>query len=665
MCGIAGICRSDEARVDERLLQGMIGTIRHRGPDECGVHTGNGIGLAHARLSIIDLSTGQQPMASRDQSLWITFNGEIFNYIELREELLRKGHSFSTRSDTEVILHMYEEEGEECVHRLNGQWAFAIWDESKKKLFLSRDRVGVRPLFYTQTRESFLFASEVKALLAHPNVACELDVDALDQVFTFWVTLPPRTAFKNIWQVPPGHSMVVENGNIRIWQYWKLGYVPECPPTPLREKQLTEDLLNLLLDATRIRLRSDVPVGAYLSGGLDSTVITALTHLLVGDRLRTFSVRFEDAEFDESAYQREASAFLHTNHSDLPCSYRDIATIFPDVIWHTEQPILRTAPAPLLLLSRLVRQNGFKVVLTGEGADEVFGGYDILKETKIRRFWGRNPTSRWRPLLLKRLYPYMEGIQRQPTAYLKSFFRIGEENLASPVFSHLPRWELTAKLKTFFSDDVRAELKQANCVSSLLGALPDSFSTWDSFNQAEYLEAMYLLPGYILSSQGDRMAMANSVEGRYPFLDYRVVKFASELPVSLKMKVLDQKHLLKKAAGKLIPTSIRERPKQPYRAPDGKSFFDSDPDYLGEMLSGSRIREDGIFDSQAVSALVAKFSSGQAVSVKDNMALVGILSTQLLLDQFSHAKRGAQPGLLNCSRQPEMQAVADVAGYCR
>jgi asparagine synthase (glutamine-hydrolysing) len=639
MCGISGITHLDGGHLSTDQLEGMIAPLAHRGPDANGLCLSGSTGLAHARLSIIDLQGGQQPMSINNGTLWITFNGEIFNYVELRNELNRKGHAFTTRSDTEVILHMYAEEGEDCVHHFNGQWAFAIWDEPKRKLFLSRDRVGVRPLFYTQTENVFLFASEIKALLAYPGVKPELDLQALDQIFTFWVMHPPRTAFKNIKEVPPGHSLLVENGEIRVHRYWTPKYSPETSPSPGRERRLAEDLLNLLLDATRIRLRSDVPVGAYLSGGLDSTVITALTHILVGDRLRTFSVSFEDSEFDESAYQREASAFLHTQHTDVSCTYGDIADVFPDVIWHTEQPILRVAPAPLFLLSRLVRESGFKVVLTGEGADEMLGGYDIFKEAKIRRFWAQNPSSRWRPLLLKRLYPYMDGIQRQPTAYLKSFFHIGEKDVTSPFFSHLPRWELTSKLKMFFSNDVRAELGDANSLSELERKLPDSFALWAPFNQAEYLEAMYLLPGYILSSQGDRMAMAHSVEGRYPFLDHRVIDFAAKLPTSLKMKVLSQKYLLRRVVGGLIPESIRNRYKQPYRAPDGKSLFAANPDYLGDMLSEEQIRQDGIFDPQAVSALVAKFKSGWSTSVKDNMALIGILSTQLLLQQFIHNRQ--------------------------
>ena len=641
MCGISGRLNFNREPVSREQLGRMIGTLSHRGPDARGVHVAGEAGLAHARLSIIDLEGGAQPMSSTDGRLWITFNGEIFNYIELREELVSKGHHFATRSDTEVILNAYREFGEDCVHHFNGQWAFAIWDTQDHKLFLSRDRFGVRPLFCTQTANSFLFASEIKALLTCPEVQAEIDIQGLDQIFTFWVTLPPRTAFKNIFHLPPGCSLSVKDGVVRIHEYWSASYAESADAHTANEGQLAEELSWLLEDATRIRLRSDVPVGAYLSGGIDSTITTGLVRKIAQERLRSFSITFEDAEFDERSYQDEASAFLGTQHSNVSCSSSDIARIFPEVIRHTEQPVIRTAPAPMFLLSKLVREAGFKVVLTGEGADEVLGGYDIFKEAKIRRFLGRNPNSKWRPLLLKRLYPYMQNIQRQPTAYLKHFFRVAAEDLSNPFFSHLPRWELTSKLKQLFSAEVREATAKFDEVGELESALPPEYRSWSYFGRAEYLEARYLMPGYILSSQGDRMAMAHSVEGRYPFLDYRVVEFAGRLPATVKMKGLDQKHLLKRAFRGRIPESIERRPKQPYRAPDGKCFFGTTTvDYAEDLLSPAAIRQNGLFDENAVTALVNKFKSGRPSSIKDNMAIVGVLSTQLLIHQFVNQRNG-------------------------
>lgn len=637
MCGIAGILNLNGERIAPELLRRMIGMIRYRGPDDRNVFTEGPIGLAHARLSIIDLEGGRQPMHNEDQSLWITFNGEIFNYVELRKELEGKGHRFRSQSDTEVLLHLYEEKGEDCVHDLNGQWAFAIWNAKTHKLFLSRDRLGVRPLFYTLTDHAFIFGSEIKAVLTHPDVGREINLRALDQIFTFWYSLPPETIFKGVQELPPGHSMVVEGGKIRVRQYWKPGYQKNSGLSS--ERDFADQLLELLVDATRLRLRSDVPVGAYLSGGLDSTVITALIKRFTDTPLKTFSVTFDNPEFDESAHQKEAVRFLGTDHQEVRCTHKDIGRIFPEVVWHMEKPVLRTAPAPLFLLSRLVRENGYKVVLTGEGSDEMLGGYDIFKETKIRRFWGARPGSRTRPLLLKRLYPYLPNLQTQSDAYLQAFFHVKSEDRSDPFFSHLPRWGLTARIKMFFSDDVKACLKTYDAYAEMEKQLPVEYFGWDGFSQAQYLEAAQLLPGYILSSQGDRVAMAHSVEGRFPFLDYRVVEFAGQIPPHLKMKVLNEKYILKLAAGKLIPVSVKKRPKQPYRAPEAQSFIGgvkqpARHEYVEELLSRGRIQQYGIFNSEAVLKLIKKIQGGQVVGIKDNMALVGILSTQLVVDQF-------------------------------
>jgi asparagine synthase (glutamine-hydrolysing) len=639
MCGIAGVLKLDGVAVERGTLERMIATIGHRGPDEAGVHvaTDGTAGLAHARLSIIDLSTGQQPMSNADGSLWITFNGEIFNYLELRAELVEAGKVFATRSDTEVILRMYETYGEACVTRFNGDWAFAIWDSRQRKLFASRDRAGVRPFFYAKTRGAFLFASEVKALLAHGEVDRSVDPVALDQVFTFWCPLSPRTMFAGVKELPPGHSMSVQEGRVRLWPHWQKDFSPLAET--MTEADAAAQLEELLVDATRIRLRSDVPVGAYLSGGLDSSVITALVHRLSGARLRTFSVAFENDEFDESAYQQQVVSKLSTAHETIRCSQDDICRVFPDVVRHAEAPLLRTAPAPMYLLSGLVRQAQFKVVLTGEGADEFLGGYDIFKEAKIRRFWSRQPNSQRRPMLLRRLYPYLPNLQAQSDAYRRSFFRVGAEDLDSPFFSHLPRWALTSQAKVFFSAELRDACARSDPYREVKEALPRGYATWSDLGRGQHLEASILLPGYILSSQGDRMAMAHSVEGRFPFLDHRVIEFASRLPDKLKLKVLNEKYLLKRAAGHLVPAAVAKRPKQPYRAPDASSFVDAPrqrarADYVDEMLAEPALKRTGLFNPPAVRKLYDKALRGQLIGAKDNMAFVGILSTQLLMHEI-------------------------------
>jgi asparagine synthase (glutamine-hydrolysing) len=620
----------------------MIGAIRHRGPDDQGVFANGFVGLAHARLSIIDLAGGHQPMSNDDGSLWITYNGEIFNYLELREDLQKRGHRFRTQSDTEVLLRAYEEHGDRCVDLLNGQWAFAIWDSRSRSLFLSRDRLGVRPLYYTTVGNSFLFASEIKGLFAHPGVNRELDLRSLDQTFTFWAPLTPRTPFRGISELPPGHSATVSSASLRANRYWAIDY--DGAHTYRDEQESAGELLRLLNDATRLRLRSDVPVGAYLSGGLDSTIVTSLVKRCTDTPFSTFSISFDDREFDESVHQQQVVRALGTDHVDLRCSYSDIGRIFPDVVWHAEKPLLRTAPAPMFLLAGLVRQHGYKVVLTGEGADEMLGGYDLFKEAKIRRFWAARPDSRLRPLLLKRLYPYLPQLRSQSPEYLKAFFGTRPEDCASPLFSHLPRFALTSRLKAFFSPDVKTQLADYDAHTDLRASLPASYGHWDMFARAQYLETAGLLPDYILSSQGDRVAMAHAIEGRFPFLDHRVVEFAARLPTRFKMKALQEKYLLKRAFAEHIPEAVRRRTKQPYRAPESKSFFGTPDnplcfDYVDDMLGPQRLRDFGVFSSNAVTRLVDKARSGQAVAVKDNMALVGILSTQLLVQRFIRDSR--------------------------
>ncbi|MDW5265944.1 MULTISPECIES: asparagine synthase (glutamine-hydrolyzing) [Acidobacteriaceae] len=643
MCGIAGILNNDGRPADQFTLRRMIKAIGYRGPDDSDIYIEGELGLGHCRLSIIDLAGGHQPMRSPEKDLAITFNGEIFNFIELRESLEKQGHKFLTRSDTEVILHLYRQYGVDCVKHMNGQWAFAIWDKSRKRLFLSRDRLGVRPLYYTWIGKDIVFGSEAKVLLAHPDVRAALDYGALQQVFTYWFALAPSTMFKGIVQLMPGHSLVVENGEATLLRHWALEFGDDDPGAEKSDRQeasLVEELSALLMDATRIRLRADVPVGAYLSGGLDSSITSNLARQCIGSSLHTFSIAFDESDLDESKYQREVAEALGTKHEVVRCSPSEIGAAFADVVWHMETPVLRTAPAPMFMLSRFVHDKGFKVVLTGEGADEFWGGYDIFKEAKVRAYIAAQPNSKRRPLLLKKLYPYMEGLQKQSPACLQTFFHAGRGQTDHTLFSHIPRWELTQRCQLLFSEEVRSANKKNNLWSPVTSALPGKFDSWSSFRRAQYLEAAFLLPDYLLSSQGDRVAMAHSLEGRYPFLDYRLVELSTRVPSRLKMKGLNEKYLLKRAFAKQIPKSVIDRPKQPYRAPQSSSFFNSvsgkpHNDYIAEIISPERIRDFGIFNAASVQKLVDKAKAGRAVSFLDNAALVGIISTQSLVDQFT------------------------------
>ena len=632
MCGIVGVCDLSGARpVEESTLRAMLGTIRHRGPDQFGMYLDDHVGLGNARLSIIDLSTGQQPISNEDGSLWIVFNGEIFNHPELRLELESRGHRFSTMCDTEVVLHAYEEYGPDCLSRFNGQFALAVWNSRDRSLFMARDRLGVRPLYYAVADGALVFGSEIKAILAGPGITASPDPVALDQIFTFWSALSPRTFFRGITELPPGHHMLVRDGRITIECYWEMAF-PEDGAVPRRSTQdYAEELRELLIDAALIRLRADVPVGAYLSGGLDSSTITAIARSQTTNPLETFSIAFTDAVYDESGFQVTMAKALGTRHHVVHATHVDIGEVFPEVTWHAETPLMRTSPAPMFLLSRLVRDNHFKVVLSGEGADEVMAGYDIFREAKIRRFWAGQPESLSRPALLKRIYPWMPGATG--SGFVKAFFGMGLTDVGSRDYSHSPRWRATARAKRFFSE----EMRQATAAGGgeLTPFYPDGFDGWNPLHQAQYLETTILLSQYLLSSQGDRMAMAHSVEGRFPFLDHRVVELGNQLPPALKLNGLTEKYLLKKISREWLPAEISDRPKQPYRAPIHRAFFnDSPPDYVEELLSRTALERAGYFNPSAVDRLVAKLKRGLPLGETDDMALAGIVSTQLVDRQF-------------------------------
>jgi len=635
MCGIAGLYNFGLHADD--LLCRMISVLRHRGPDETGIYIDPQVALGHARLSIVGLGSGTQPISNEDETLWVVYNGEVFNYPELRHELESRGHTFKTETDTEVLVHLYEEYGSEGLRLLNGQFAFAIWDTRGKELFLARDRVGIRPLFYYKSDNKFMFASEIKALFLDTSIPRELDLQALSQVFKCWTTISPRTIFKNIFELPPGHCQLVKNGTV-IYQkpFWTIPHYQPEERWPGSFAEAVEELKFLLLDAIRIRLRADVPVGAYLSGGLDSSIITSLISNNFNNNLRTFSLSFAEEAFDETPHQQEMVRHLKTDHSQVMITNAQIREHFPQVIWHCEKPLLRTAPVPMFLLSRLVRDNNFKVVLTGEGADEVFGGYNIFKEAKIRAFWSRDTSSQYRPLLLEKLYPYVFKNPSRGRAYLQNFFAVTSNGPLDPLFSHRIRWENTGKNATFFSREVQDVLNGYCPEDDIITNLPPGFENRDLFSKTQFLEMNIFMSNYLLSSQGDRVAMANSLELRVPFLDYRVIDFAMKLPPEWKLKVLKEKHILKEAFKGILPGSILSRPKHPYRAPIRDVFFGDEKGYAHEFLSEQYLQKTGYFDAGKVSHLIKRFVNGDKFieSETQNMALTGILSTQILHHQF-------------------------------
>lgn len=614
----------------------MIRALGHRGPDGVGFHVATGVGLAHARLSIIDLATGAQPIRNETGSVWVVLNGEIFNYVELRRRLEAAGHRFYTQSDTEVLVHAYEQFGLDFVRHLNGQFAIALWDAGRRRLVLARDRVGIRPLLYAQTREGLAFASEAKSLFAAGWLRPELDPVGLAEVATFWGCLAPRTPFAGVSALPAGHVAILEDGRLEVRRYWDWQFAARGEAVPRRLDEAVEELRTLFVDAVRLQLRADVPVGAYLSGGLDSSAVTAAIRRFSSTPLKTFSIGFSDAEFDERDYQREVARHLATDHVMLTVANHDIGEAMPRAIWHVEAPIVRTAGVPLMLLAGRVREAGFKVVLTGEGADEVFGGYDIFKEGKIRRFWARQPQSTWRPLLLRRLYGYLANSPVSRGALAGGFFGQSLDAPDDPYFAHRPRWHTTNRVLRLLSPEYRQRLEGEQPISQLADLAPRPDPRWPPLSRDQYVEAHTLLSGYLLHAQGDRVAMAASVEGRYPYLDHRLIEFANRLPPQWKIRGLEEKYILRRAVRDWLPSRVVQRTKQPYRAPDSASFFrNGQPlDYVAEALSPRSVREAGYFEPTMVTRLEEKCRSGAAVGFGDNMAFVTVLSTQLLHAQF-------------------------------
>lgn len=633
MCGISGAL-SFESTPDLGLITQMLSRLAHRGPDGSGIYRDRHVALGHTRLSIIDVAGGAQPMSNRDGSVWVTFNGEIFNYLELRQELTALGHQFTTASDTEVIVHAWEQWQEGCFERFNGQWALAIWERGRERLILSRDRFGVRPLYFTHSRGSLLFASEVKALFADPRVPREFDRVGLAEVMTFWSTVAPRTVFAGIEQLPAGHVSIVDRGGQRTFPYWQPDFPSRGQEEPQDLAQNATDLRERLIEAVRLRFeRSDVPVAAYLSGGLDSAITAAVIARYTDTPLQTFSLRFADSDYDEGSFQSVMARHLGTEHHHLTVQARDISEVFPEVVRHAETPLLRAAPAPMMLLSGLAREHGFKVVVTGEGADEVFAGYDIFRETRLREFIARNPDSQVRARGLELLYPWLGRSPGQSPAFAREFF--GRKlDPTDAAFSHRTRWDTTSKLlgMTMPHPD-----QDSDVAATLLERMPPEHSRWDPLSRAQWLEMVTLLPGYILSSQGDRMLMANSVEGRFPFLDRDVVDLANRLPARHKLLGLDEKHILKEAFRDLLPDEILTRPKQPYRVPDAASFFGgSSTTWVNEVVDPNLLSAAGVFEPRYVAALVAKCrrTGGVRMSNSDNMRIVAVLSTHLIYRQF-------------------------------
>jgi len=639
MCGIAGILtEAGAAPPGDAELRAMVGALRHRGPDGFGTYVDDLVGLGHARLAILDLEGGAQPLSNEDGSIWITFNGEIFNYLELRKQLEALGHRFRTHSDTEVLVHAYEEWGTDCWIRLNGQFAFAIRDSRRGCTWLVRDRVGIAPLFYARSPGAVIFGSEVKAILASGRITPAVNEAALLEVFRYWSAPGPETVFAGVRMLGPGCAIRFDD---RL-QAHETRYFSQCfEPGPRISAADAADRLEVhLREAVKLRLRADVPVGAYLSGGLDSSVITRLIQSVESSPLQTFSVRFADERFDEGAAQERMARMLGVTHHEIVVTPETLAADLPAVIRHSETPLLRTAPVPMFALSSLARQSGMRVVLTGEGADEFFGGYDIFKEDRIRRFWARAPGSALRPRLLARVHPYVAASGRD--AMWQAFFARGLTAVDDPFYAHRPRWENSGWSTRFLSAPVRASLSEEAAAQRLDALLPAGWRDAAPLERAQHVEIATFMSSYLLASQGDRALMANGVEGRFPFLDPQVIQFASGLPASCKLRGLKDKRTLRQLARKWLPEDVASRRKWPYRAPIRRAFGGpSAPEYVRELLSPAALRRNPLLDARASGSLASRAFSEQPMGEREEMALIGVLSTQIWYRTFMESGQHA------------------------
>lgn len=644
MCGISAIYgKSANPESCMRTMVDMLSVLRHRGPDGWGYYISPEISLGQVRLSIVDLNTGDQPMISA--RCVIIFNGEIFNYIELRKELEDKGMKFRTTCDTEVLLCAYEYYGEACFEKFNGQFAVLIWDKEKNELIAARDRFGVRPLYILQHNNSLYFSSEMKSFDQIDGFRREFDPENLFEHALLWNTLGDHTVYKNIRSLPGGSYTVFRDGRIvKEKRYYELGMNGGSMFGTFQEAK--EAFIDLLQDSVRLRLRSDVPVGAYLSGGIDSSAVLSLIKDITRNTFKTFSITFEDGEFDESAYQADMVNHINSDHYSVNINYEMIDRTFPEAVYHFERPVFRTAPVPLYILSELVRKEGIKVVLTGEGADEVLFGYDSYKELKLLEFWSRYPDSVVRPQLIKKLYPHLSHYSDESRfGMLKIFYEdfLGEFN--NDLASLNIRINNNKIVQNYFIKEGRKEFDKERLISDLRKSLPADYNRFSLLQKNQILEMKTLLSGYLLSSQGDRMSMAHSVEGRYPFLDHRLVDMLFDMKDDFKLNGFNQKYLLKESFKTQIPASIINRPKRPYMSPDLRSFIvnGKPTENTAFFLSDDLIKDYGIFNGKWVKRFLQKFSDGIPASIgyRDNMILTFILSTQIANYWLLHPRKAS------------------------
>lgn len=670
MCGIAGLLQHDARdAAPVAQLHAMQDALAHRGPDGRGTWLNGPVGLAHTRLALVGLASGAQPLSNEDGQLQLVLNGEIYNHRALRHQLQQRGHRFASDSDAEVVLHLYEEQGAACLHLLNGPFALALWDGRRQQLFLARDRFGMRPLYWAQRPGAWAFASEIKALLALPDMPRRPDWTALSQTFGLWSPVAPRTAFAGIQSLMPGEWMQCQAGPglssgfgakltaPKLQRWWDLhwhsagqdsradsvtsphhhGHGQEHGGFEAAARQLARQLQ----EATALQLQADVPVGVYLSGGLDSSAIAALAAEQArahGHRLQAFALGFEDAAFDESAQQDAVAQALGLHLERITVGREALAEDFERLVWHAETPLVRTAAAPMMRLARLARQNGVKAVLSGEGADELLGGYDLFKELRVRRLMAGGSAA-WRPAALRRLYPYLTQGPGAAGGMSARWWATSQADLQDPWLPLRGRLQAGQRFASLLQAPWQAGWadRTAQAMGEWQDQLPPDFMHWPWLGRAQYLECKGLLAGYLLSSQGDRVAMAEGLELRHPYLDHRLAEAVSTQPSAWHLRGLRDKRLLREAMRPWLPEALRQRTKQPYRAPGASGLMDAKglmPAALEALVSPDHLRAQAWLDTAAATRLLSKCRQGRAVSAADNQAFVGLMSLLSWQRQF-------------------------------
>lgn len=630
MCGVAGFISKN---CNESTLFRMGDTLLHRGPDETGHYYKDNVGLILKRLSIIDLANGRQPAYNEDGNVVVILNGEIFNYRKLREELEARGHKLSNHSDTAVLPHLYEEYGLSMFERLTGQFVIAIYDKNKGELILARDRMGIIPLYFYQKNGEFLFGSEIKAILASGRVSRELCHRSLFEVFTFWSPQQDRTIFRDIFSLLPGEYLVLKNNTITRDRYYRLKFKETAAHKSIEDAEV--EVEELLCKAVQKRLIGDVKISAYLSGGLDSSLITSIVARKFDSSVEAFSVGFEDASYDEQSHQKLVCEYLGIRHRKVLFANSQLPELIRKVIWHTETPLLRAGPAPLFKLSELVNRSNRKVVLSGEGADELFGGYDIFREVKIKNYLKKYPESMIKKQLFRKVNRFSDSLMQSATAGSLNYFYMNS-NDEGMLASHYARWRQFKFFERFFSPGMRERVKEArypDYYGSLDMDLVQELEQWTDIQKSQYFEIKTFLTQYLLSSQGDRVSMANSVEVRFPFLDDELVDYCMSLNDGLKIRALNEKYILKKIAGKYLPRELVNRKKFPYRSPVDAGIFMGDP-YIKQILSRKSVESFNIFDPLKTETFINSITDKRMLSEREAMLFMGIMTTQVLCDLF-------------------------------